>query len=100
MRQAKKLRNGRILTASPLVGLFPLCLPVTHQFLLGDQPPNFISDIFYLALATGHYGLQKTIQTFDDLNKEQDEVRRHLDNITADNTWTGVGRQTASSIIR
>jgi len=44
-----------------------------------------------LALATGHYGLQKTIQTFDDLGKEQDEVRRHLDNITADTTWIGVG---------
>lgn len=61
----------------------------THRLSPGDPPPNFISDIFYLALATGHYGLQKTIQTFDDLNKEQDEVRRHLDNITADNTWMG-----------
>ncbi|KAH9179139.1 ubiquitin elongating factor core-domain-containing protein [Lactarius sanguifluus] len=61
----------------------------THRLAPGAQPPNFISDIFYLALATGHYGLQKTIQTLDDLNKEQDEVRRHLDNITADNTWMG-----------
>ncbi|KAI9443115.1 ubiquitin elongating factor core-domain-containing protein [Lactarius indigo] len=60
-----------------------------HRLSPGAQPPNFISDIFYLALATGHYGLQKTIQTLDDLNKEQDEVRRHLDNITADNTWMG-----------
>ncbi|KAH8989635.1 ubiquitin elongating factor core-domain-containing protein [Lactarius hatsudake] len=61
----------------------------THRLAPGAQPPNFISDIFYLALATGHYGLQKAIQTWDDLNKEQDEVRRHLDNITADNTWMG-----------
>ncbi|KAI0259835.1 ubiquitin elongating factor core-domain-containing protein [Gloeopeniophorella convolvens] len=53
------------------------------------SPPNFISDIFYLALATGHYGLQKTIQTFDDLSKELDEVKKHLDNITADNSWIG-----------
>jgi len=43
-----------------------------------------------LALATGHYGLQKTLQTFDDLIKEHDELERHLDNITADNTWRGV----------
>ncbi|KAI9465596.1 ubiquitin elongating factor core-domain-containing protein [Lactarius psammicola] len=61
----------------------------THRLSPGAQPPNFISDIFYLALATGHYGLQKTIKTLDDLSKEQDEVRRQLDNITADNTWRG-----------
>ncbi len=71
--------------------------PLIHP---GAQPPNFISDIFYLALASGHYGLQKTIQTLDDLNKEQDEVRRHLDNITADNTWMGVGRQPATIVTR
>ncbi|KAI0300378.1 ubiquitin elongating factor core-domain-containing protein [Russula brevipes] len=64
-----------------------------HRLAPGAPPPNFISDIFYLALATGHYGLQKTIQTFDDLSKESDEVRRHLDNITADNTWIGTPLQ-------
>ncbi|KAI0004607.1 ubiquitin elongating factor core-domain-containing protein [Russula compacta] len=61
----------------------------THHIATGVSPPNFISDIFYLALATGHYGLQKTIQTFEDLSKEHDEVQRHLDNLTADNTWMG-----------
>ncbi|KAN0123314.1 Ubiquitin elongating factor core domain containing protein [Russula decolorans] len=65
----------------------------THRLSAGAPPPNFISDIFYLTLALGHYGLQKTIRTFEDLSKEHDEVRRHLDNITADNTWMGTALQ-------
>jgi Ubiquitin elongating factor core len=94
MRRVKKLLIGRTLIASPLVsGPLDLCLRCIYSFLSGAQPPNFISDIFYLALATGHYGLQKTLQTFDDLSKEQDEVQRHLDNITADNTWMGVSNR-------
>ncbi|KAF8501083.1 ubiquitin elongating factor core-domain-containing protein [Russula emetica] len=64
-----------------------------HRLSAGAPPPNFISDIFYLALAIGHYGLQKTIRTFEDLSKEHDEVRRHLDNITAENTWMGTALQ-------
>jgi ubiquitin conjugation factor E4 B len=65
----------------------------THRLSAGAPPPNFISDIFYLTLALGHYGLQKTIRTFEDLSKEHDEVRRHLDNMTADNTWMGTPLQ-------
>ncbi|KAI9458816.1 ubiquitin elongating factor core-domain-containing protein [Russula earlei] len=64
-----------------------------HRLAPGAPPLNFISDIFYLALATGHYGLQKTIHTFDDLSKEHDEVERQLENITADNTWRGTPMQ-------
>lgn len=79
-----------MLTASPLVGNFLLPLFECYRPYPDDPPPNFISDIFYLTLAIGHYGLQKTIRTFEDLSKEHDEVRRHLDNITADNTWMGV----------
>jgi hypothetical protein len=90
MRRAKKPRSGRVLTASPLASSIFLRFLWVIELHAGASPPNFISDIFYLALATGHYGLQKTIQTFDDLGKEQDEVRRHLDNITVDNTWMGV----------
>lgn len=90
MRRAKTPPNGRMITACPLVSNFLLPLFGSYRPYPGAPPPNFISDIFYLTLAIGHYGLQKTIQTFEDLSKEHDEVRRHLDNITADNTWMGV----------
>lgn len=79
-----------MLTALPPVSILLLPLVGKYRPYPDAPPPNFISDIFYLALATGHYGLQKTIQTFEDLSKEHDEVQRHLDNITADNTWMGV----------
>ena len=79
-----------MLTALPLVSNVLLPLFGKYRPHLDAPPPNFISDVFYLALATGHYGLQKTIHTFEDLSKEHDEVRRHLDNITADSTWMGV----------
>ena len=82
--------NGRMLTAFPLVSNVPLPLFGKYRPNPDAPPPNFISDVFYLALATGHYGLQKTIHNFEDLSKEHDEVRRHLDNITADSTWMGV----------
>jgi ubiquitin conjugation factor E4 B len=61
-----------------------------YLFRPGAQLSNFISEIFYLTLASGHYGLQKTIHTFDELSKEQDEVQRQIDNVTADSTWMGV----------
>ncbi|KZT25406.1 hypothetical protein NEOLEDRAFT_1133784 [Neolentinus lepideus HHB14362 ss-1] len=51
--------------------------------------PNFISDIFYLALAMNHYGYQKTIQSYDDLAKTIDDMRRHLDMLQGDTSWQG-----------
>ncbi|KAH8114701.1 ubiquitin elongating factor core-domain-containing protein [Phellopilus nigrolimitatus] len=45
----------------------------------GGPATNFISDIFYLTSAMNHYGLNRTLQTFDDLHKQADEVQRHLD---------------------
>ncbi|KAH9841644.1 ubiquitin elongating factor core-domain-containing protein [Rhodofomes roseus] len=52
-------------------------------------PPNFISDIFYLTLATNHYGYQKTISTFEDLARQYDEMNRHLEVLEGDGSWRG-----------
>lgn len=45
--------------------------------------PNFISDIFYLTSAVNHYGLNRTLQSFDDLYKQADELQRHIDLLTS-----------------
>ncbi|EPQ54429.1 hypothetical protein GLOTRDRAFT_139020 [Gloeophyllum trabeum ATCC 11539] len=55
----------------------------------GTPPPNFISDIFYLALAMNHYGYQRTIQWYDDLAKHIDDLQRHLDMLQGDTSWQG-----------
>jgi len=47
--------------------------------LSGDPAPNFISDIFYLLAAMNHLGLNRTLQSFDELYKQADELKRHLD---------------------
>ncbi|KAF8964409.1 ubiquitin elongating factor core-domain-containing protein [Flammula alnicola] len=55
-----------------------------------DAPaPNFISDIFYLAIAMSHYGYLRTIQTYNDLSKHIDELQRHLDMLNGDGSWMG-----------
>ncbi|KAI0061420.1 hypothetical protein BV25DRAFT_1805616 [Artomyces pyxidatus] len=55
----------------------------------GAPPPNFISDIFYLTLASNHYGFLKTVQTFDEYNKQLDDAKKHLASITGDRSWVG-----------
>ncbi|EJC98051.1 uncharacterized protein FOMMEDRAFT_171416 [Fomitiporia mediterranea MF3/22] len=49
----------------------------------GGPAPNFISDIFYLTAAMNHYGPIRTIQSFDDLYKQADELQRHIDLLTS-----------------
>ena len=51
------------------------CLDVT--------PPNFISDIFYLTSAMNHYGLNRALQSYEDLHKATDDVQRQLDFLTS-----------------
>ncbi|KII86779.1 hypothetical protein PLICRDRAFT_43444 [Plicaturopsis crispa FD-325 SS-3] len=51
--------------------------------------PNFISDIFYLAIALSHYGYLRTIQTYDDLHKHVDDMQRHMDMLQGDGSWMG-----------
>ncbi|KAG6377167.1 ubiquitin elongating factor core-domain-containing protein [Boletus reticuloceps] len=54
--------------------------------------PNFISEIFYLCNAMGHYGYLRTTQTYDDFAKHHDELQRHHDMINGDGSWIGVSR--------
>ncbi|EMD39878.1 hypothetical protein CERSUDRAFT_63413 [Gelatoporia subvermispora B] len=49
--------------------------------------PNFISDIYYLTLAMNHYGYQKTVDSFEDLAKQYDEMSRHLEMLQGDGSW-------------
>ncbi|KAL4069954.1 ubiquitin elongating factor core-domain-containing protein [Scleroderma yunnanense] len=51
--------------------------------------PNFISEIFYLCNALGHYGYLRTIQTYEDFGKHLDELQRHHDMINGDRSWVG-----------
>ncbi|KAG6890617.1 hypothetical protein C0995_006593 [Termitomyces sp. Mi166 len=51
--------------------------------------PNFISNIFYLTIAMSHYGYLKTIQTFNNLAKHLEDLKRHLEYINGDGSWMG-----------
>ncbi|KAH0586206.1 hypothetical protein H2248_007462 [Termitomyces sp. 'cryptogamus'] len=51
--------------------------------------PNFISNIFYLTIAMSHYGYLKTIQTFNNLAKHLEDLKRHLEFINGDGSWMG-----------
>ncbi|KAF9241107.1 ubiquitin elongating factor core-domain-containing protein [Melanogaster broomeanus] len=51
--------------------------------------PNFISEIFYLCNAMGHYGYLRTIQTYEEFGKHLDELQRHHDMINGDGSWMG-----------
>ncbi|KAG1822730.1 ubiquitin elongating factor core-domain-containing protein [Suillus subaureus] len=55
--------------------------------------PNFISDIFYLCNALGHYGYIRTIQVYEDLGKTLDDYQRHHDMIAGDGSWMGTPQQ-------
>lgn len=41
--------------------------------------PNFITEIFFLVAAISHYGLNRTLQTYDDMHKEMEDIQRHID---------------------
>ncbi|KAG5648373.1 hypothetical protein DXG03_004945 [Asterophora parasitica] len=56
---------------------------------LNAPEPNFISEVFYLTIATSHYGYLKTIQTYNDLAKHVSDMQRHLDMINGDGAWMG-----------
>ncbi|THH05498.1 hypothetical protein EW145_g4753 [Phellinidium pouzarii] len=49
----------------------------------GGPAPNFITEIFFLTSAINHYGLNRTLQSFDDLHKQADELQRHIDYLTS-----------------
>ncbi|KAJ7761518.1 ubiquitin conjugation factor E4 [Mycena maculata] len=51
--------------------------------------PNFVSNIFYIAVAMSHYGILRTISTFLDLAKHIEDMQRHLDMLQGDGSWMG-----------
>jgi ubiquitin conjugation factor E4 B len=55
----------------------------------GGPAPNFISDVFFFAVAAGHYGLQQTIARYEDSLKHYDELHNHIRQIEADGSWQG-----------
>ncbi len=57
---------------------------------LSAAPPNFISDVFYLTLAANHIGQMKLVNNVEDLNRQYDDVRRHLEVLQSDQSWRGV----------
>ncbi|KAF8798969.1 hypothetical protein BYT27DRAFT_7202705 [Phlegmacium glaucopus] len=52
-------------------------------------PPNFISNIFYIAIAMSHHGYLQTIQNYNNLAKHIDDLQRHLDMLNGDGSWMG-----------
>lgn len=55
-------------------------------------PPNFISDVFWLACAVQHVGLCKTVGTRTELERKIGDVERDVQRLEADDSWrTGGG---------
>ncbi|KAJ4482100.1 ubiquitin conjugation factor E4 [Lentinula aciculospora] len=55
--------------------------------------PNFVSDIFYLTVAMSHYGYQKTISSYNELDKHMEDIERHLSFLNGDGSWMGTSLQ-------
>ncbi|KAJ7250831.1 ubiquitin elongating factor core-domain-containing protein [Mycena haematopus] len=62
---------------------------VEEQQDANAPPPNFVSNIFYLAVAMSHYGILRTISTYSDLAKHLEDMQRHLDMLQGDGSWMG-----------
>ncbi|RDX42611.1 hypothetical protein OH76DRAFT_1410953 [Lentinus brumalis] len=54
-----------------------------------NAAPNFISEIFYLSLAANHIGQQKIVNNVEDLGRQYDDIRRHLEVLQSDQSWRG-----------
>ncbi|KAF5338878.1 hypothetical protein D9611_008795 [Ephemerocybe angulata] len=57
------------------------------------EPPNFISNIFFLTVAMAHYGFLKTIDTYNNTHKQMDDIKRHLQALEGDGSWQGTPMQ-------
>ncbi|KAJ3574715.1 hypothetical protein NP233_g1573 [Leucocoprinus birnbaumii] len=55
--------------------------------------PNFISNIFFLCIAMGHYGYLKTINSYNELGRHIDDAQRNLDWIQSEGSWVGTPQQ-------
>ncbi|KAI9096092.1 ubiquitin elongating factor core-domain-containing protein [Phlyctochytrium arcticum] len=59
---------------------------------LNPQPANFISDVFYLTLASHHYSLMSTLRQYGGFVKQLEELRKHIAGIKAERdsgAWAG-----------
>lgn len=71
----------------------------TFIFLFGRSDivfaaaPNFVSEIYYITLAMNHYGYQKTITTFEELARYNDDLARQIEGLEGDGSWRGVSTQ-------
>ncbi|KAJ3542484.1 hypothetical protein NMY22_g3494 [Coprinellus aureogranulatus] len=57
------------------------------------EPPNFISNIFFLTVAMAHYGPLKTIDTYNNTHKQMDDIKRQLEFLQGDGSWMGTPMQ-------
>lgn len=61
-----------------------------HAPAADTPPPNFISDVFFLTVAMGHYGVAQTMARYEDALKHYDEIRRHVEMLQGDGSWMNV----------
>jgi len=52
-------------------------------------PQNFVSNIFFLAVAMAHFGFLKTIDTYNGTHKQLEDIQRHLQMLEGDTSWQG-----------
>lgn len=69
-----------------------ICLFTAVRLLINElaPAPNFISNIFFLAIAMSHFGYIKTISTYNDLGRVLEDIERHLEWLQGDGSWMGV----------
>ncbi|KAI0333659.1 ubiquitin conjugation factor E4 [Cubamyces sp. BRFM 1775] len=58
-----------------------------------SAPPNFITEIFYITLAASHVGQQKIVNVVEELQRQYDEIRRHVEMLNGDQSWRGTPMQ-------
>lgn len=68
----------------------PSVVSASPDLRLIAAAPNFISDIFFLTVAAGHYGVQQTFNRFEEALKQYHEMKEHLQMLQGDGSWMGV----------
>ncbi|KAI8999813.1 ubiquitin elongating factor core-domain-containing protein [Gaertneriomyces semiglobifer] len=67
------------------------------------QPPNFVSDVFYLTLALHHYGLISIMRQYSALVKQIENLRKQVDKMKAERdsgAWQGHHRMNGQLLKR
>ena len=90
MQRTTRPRNGGSRTRRLLVSVAFVSRELLLTRSVSIAPPNFISDIFYLTLAANHIGQLKLVNNIEELLRQYDDVRRHLEVLQSDQSWRGV----------